>query len=767
MQPLLINDNSLKSLFKKLGTEFVILNDKSDILFISDNALTLFNIKKETHVGNNWANLFKFKEQHYKKVFSCLIEQATDYSEKFSAAEYEFDLNSFKGKTTLQISRVENVDEYKRLVAVSINNYSQSIGQSVDLLSHEVINNTNDAIVITEYISSKISDQVIIYLNKSFSNLTQFATAELIGKQLKTIFRESQKNEKVISKLLKSKSSSDTIDFINNNGKSYNLEISLHSIEIDGSNTKHNVWEFKDITNIRLLEDKLGFSNHRNDAVNNYLNDCIVITDQNKKISYINKSTEKVCKIKFDKVKNKNFEKIFKFLDPVKSKPINNPITNVFNKTGNAAQKAKAILKVGKDLKTLIIYRAMLLRDNYGKIKNGIFTFSDLSEKHQYEEKFNKLQRHETMSAIIRGISHDFNNFLTGIYGTLSLARENVDPKDKVLTILETAENSTKLAKNLTRQLLSFSKGLAPTKSKTTITNLLRDSVNFMMCGSECCTNIYIPEKLWPIEVDEGQLSQVLINLLINADQAMPDGGSISLTANNLEIIGDENIPLPKGSYVIIKIMDEGVGISKNNLLKIFNQNFTTKDKGSGIGLHSSYSIIKSHNGHIQVESTVGKGTEFSVYLPALPNEIIMDAIEDSSDSEDTTLYHGKGRVLVMDDEPMVQQITGEILMHLGYDYKIAKHGEEAYEFYKQAINTSDAFIVTLMDLTIVGGQGALKTIEDILKLDPNAKVILTTGYANDQVLKNYKNYGFTSKILKPFNMQQLSMTLKNAIDSD
>ena len=284
------------------------------------------------------------------------------------------------------------------------------------------------------------------------------------------------------------------------------------------------------------------------------------------------------------------------------------------------------------------------------------------------EEERLLLSKLESLGLLAGGIAHDFNNILTAILGNISLARMEAGRPDRAAefsaTRLEEAEKACQRAQALASQLLSFAKGGLPIKKVTSVAELIKESINLALSGSKARSKLVIPKDLWPVEVDEGQISQVFNNLLINADQAMPEGGTITVQAENV-MVGDE-LPLPEGRYVKITVTDQGIGIPSNYLGKIFDPYFTTKQKGSGLGLATAHSIIRNNAGYITVESQVGVGTTFYVYLPAVEGEIT------SAKESATAPIQGQGRILVMDDEEMVRNVLGVMLERLGYEVQIA-----------------------------------------------------------------------------------------------
>lgn len=312
-------------------------------------------------------------------------------------------------------------------------------------------------------------------------------------------------------------------------------------------------------------------------------------------------------------------------------------------------------------------------------------------------------------------------------------------------------------ATSLTQQLLTFSRGGAPIKKKTSVTDLIKDSATFALRGSNVSCNYSFPDDLWLTEADEAQLNQVVNNLVINAQQAMPKGGIIQVSAENMTIHAENTLSLKAGKYVKISIKDQGIGISAECLLKIFDPYFTTKQKGSGLGLATAYSIIKKHGGVISVESELNAGTIFQLYLPALEKEILI-----KKKAEEKPLI-GKGKILLMDDEAVIRTLALRLLKRIGYEVHVANDGAEAIKLYREANEPFDAVI---MDLTIPGGMGGKEAIKKLLEIDPDVKAVVSSGYSNDPIMANFSRYGFKSVIAKPYNIRRLSEVLQKVINS-
>ncbi|MDD4557356.1 MAG: response regulator [bacterium] len=397
-----------------------------------------------------------------------------------------------------------------------------------------------------------------------------------------------------------------------------------------------------------------------------------------------------------------------------------------------------------------------------GAIIGVVIVFRDITEKIIMEDELIKARKLESLGILAGGIAHDFNNILMAVLGNISLTRREVTADTGLYAKLFEAEKAVIRAKELTQQLLTFAKGGTPIKSMASIKELITDSADFALRGSNVSCNYDVAEDLWPIEADEGQISQVISNLVINADQAMPEGGVIRITATNISIDPSRiDGVVVEGKYIKISISDSGVGMPREHLQRIFDPYFTTRKSGSGLGLAIVYSIVKKHGGLITVESEHGKGTAFHIYLPASQKEI------KTVDKPAKIMALDTGKVLVMDDEEAVRSVVGRILEHLGWEVECAEEGSQAIEAYKAALNSGYPFDVVIMDLTIPGGMGGKDAAEQLRALDAKAKVIVSSGYSNDPVLAEYRQYGFSGVINKPYRIEEMIDILYRVTHSD
>jgi len=380
--------------------------------------------------------------------------------------------------------------------------------------------------------------------------------------------------------------------------------------------------------------------------------------------------------------------------------------------------------------------------------------FRNLSERLKIEEKRLKMAKLESLGLLAGGIAHDFNNLLTVILGNISLAELEPGLSTALRECLHDSSQACLRAQAQAQCLLTFARGGVPVKKTTALPKLLTEAADFALSGSPCRGVFSFPPDLWPVDLDAGQFSQALHNLLVNAVQAMPQGGIIRVSVENLTLPEESGAPFPPGKYLKVAIADSGVGIDPAHLNKIFDPYFSTKPLGSGLGLATTYSIIKNHGGHIQVESTPGEGTTFTLWLSASRQEMAPPP------AEAREAHTGKGKILVMDDEDMVRRVVGKILTHLGYEAELAREGGEALSLYTQAKESGRPFDVVILDLTVPGGLGGKETMARLRQLNPQVKGIVISGYSDDLILTNFRDYGFSNFIKKPFKIKEFSEVL-------
>lgn len=412
----------------------------------------------------------------------------------------------------------------------------------------------------------------------------------------------------------------------------------------------------------------------------------------------------------------------------------------------------------------LVISASPILRNDEVVGLRGIML--DLTEHKAAEEELVKMQRLESLGVLAGGIAHDFNNILGIILGNISLAELYLEPGSELNKLLTEAGGASLQARGLTQQLITFSTGGAPIKRTDSIKETLSEAVRFGLSGSKIKPVLRTAEDLWPVECDFGQIHQVIMNLIINAKEAMPDGGVIEVSATNKYLTAERNPFLKEGRYVILSIRDHGVGIPEEVLPKIFDPYFSTKQrgakKGMGLGLTICYSVVKKHEGDILVESEKGRGTTFHVYLPASLAESPAAQLTEQA----APRFIGKGKVLVMDDEQMIRNMAIKMLTRLGYEVDVTKEGAEAVERYKQAAEQGSPFDVVIFDLTVPGAMGGVEAVKTLREQYPALRAVVTSGYSTDPVIADFTDYGFNAAIVKPFNLQKLGEVIQSVAQS-
>ena len=570
------------------------------------------------------------------------------------------------------------------------------------------------------------------------------------------------------------------------NGTEFPVEVSLSTIQIKGRWFSTGI--IRDITSRKQAEEKVKlFSGAIEEAM-----DGVQITDLNGYILYSNKAVEELygysqSELVGKHVNTMNVDKDFasRVIVPcIRTEGRWSGEIMVLHKDGTEfpVWLSTALINNDKDepIAMIGIVRDMTerkrveneLRDHRERLLDlvdertieltaaNVRLKREIAEREKVEGDLLRAQKLESLGILAGGIAHDFNNLLASVMGNVSLAKLDIPPADRAHRHLAEAEQASLRARDLTQQLLTFSKGGTPVKTVASLAELIRESAGFALRGSRVRHELQLPDDLWLIEADEAQMTQVINNLLINADQAMPEGGVITVSCENVTLDAQAVPPLEAGKYVLVTIADRGTGIPKEHLAKVFDPYFTTKQRGSGLGLAVTYSIINKHGGHITLESTLGKGTTFRLYLPATEKKLL------PARAEAETITTGRGRVLVMDDEETIRTTMRDILVRLGYEVAFAEDGAEAIELYRNAMGKRGTpFDVVIMDLTIAGGMGGKEAVKKLIEIDPNVKAIVSSGYSKDPVMAEYKQYGFSGVIAKPFRIKDLSEVVHRVIN--
>jgi PAS domain S-box-containing protein len=411
-----------------------------------------------------------------------------------------------------------------------------------------------------------------------------------------------------------------------------------------------------------------------------------------------------------------------------------------------------------------IILRGNVRLTSKAGMKMGLHgIMRDVTEQQVLEAHLQRTEKLEAIGTLAGGIAHDFNNILTAIMGHLNLARLYTEQKDRLTKTLSEAEKAVLRAAGLTRQILTFSKGGEPVKEVVAIPPLVHEAANIALGRASRCTyETFYEENLSAVEADRGQLIQVLTNLLINARQAMPDGGLIQVRAGKRSVRATDRVgTLPEGDYVYVVVRDQGVGIPSRSLHRIFDPFYTTKQEGSGLGLATCHSILTRHGGHIEAASKPGEGTAFTFYLPA------KDSVPERLEERGERFEKGEGRILVMDDEESILVVAAQALKKAGYEVDTARDGAGAVALFRIAMEKQRPYHAVILDLTIPGGMGGLDTIKALKTMDSTVRGIVSSGYSHDPVMSNPMHYGFSGAMQKPYKLTDLTRTLSELLRDD
>mgnify|MGYP003803482501 CR=1 FL=1 len=484
----------------------------------------------------------------------------------------------------------------------------------------------------------------------------------------------------------------------------------------------------------------------------------VITTDITGRVLLVNRVAERLTGWKQEYAAGCPLTQVLSLIDEKNRAPVESPALHPANQDGSSSVPYRAVLVARDGSERFIEESASIMSDHENRTIGFVIVFRDITERQKLENELTRTQKLESLGLLAGGIAHDFNNILTALFGNIILARMHMEADSPGYEHLAEAEKAMVRAKELTQQLLTFSKGGAPVKETADITGIIIDSTKFMLRGSQSRCEYAISPSLWTVDVDVGQISQVINNIVINADHAMPGGGIIQVSAINYMVKKGTALPLTPGRYVKITIEDKGSGIPKENLARIFDPYFTTKAKGSGLGLSTALSIIRKHSGHIEIESESGVGTSVHIYLPASDKDI--SGPKTGNDQP----VHGSGHILVMDDEEAILDMASSLLSHFGYRTSVARDGEEAIALYKEAAARNDPFAVIIMDLTIPGGLGGKETIARLHEVDPFVKAVVSSGYSTDPIVANFRQYGFAGILTKPYTAKEMSEIIKKVL---
>ena len=484
--------------------------------------------------------------------------------------------------------------------------------------------------------------------------------------------------------------------------------------------------------------------------------DGVITTDAEGNVEFMNRHAEGMTGWSREEAAGRHVREVFRVLDGRTGQELSDPLAE---RQADSRAGEQNVLVARDGTRRLIDDSVAAIPGGPAGTAGSILVFRDETVKVREEEELVKWQKLESIGTLAGGIAHDFNNFLAAILGNISLAKQILDPGSKAVARLEAAERASDRASELAGKLLTFSKGGKPVRERISLESIVQDSALLSVRGTPVRCEFGIAEGLWATDADAGQIGQAISNLVINAVQAMPGGGTVRIRGANVIIGQGEMAYVKPGPYVKIEVTDTGVGIPGKNLKRIFDPYFTTRENGSGLGLTTSYHIMKNHGGNLFVESEPGTGTTASLYLPAST-----ECMPRVAEAEEETARDGKWRVLVMDDEDLVRDMEIGMLEHLGCEARGARDGSEAIGMYKDAAMEGTPFDLVVMDLTVPGKMGGKEASARLLGMHPDARMIVCSGYSSDPVMSDHAAYGFLGMLGKPFHMEELKRVVEQVL---
>ena len=489
------------------------------------------------------------------------------------------------------------------------------------------------------------------------------------------------------------------------------------------------------------------------------IGDGVITTDLQGRVTMLNVVAEQLTGRTQDKAVGKAIDDVLCLWDPEGTTVQEVPVARILE-TGRmpeAETNASVIAPDGSRLSVNLTGAPM--SDGEGQKVGVVLVVRDITESVRLTQERVRASKLESLGVLAGGIAHDFNNVLTAVVGNIALARNDETLSRETATWLEEAERACLRARTLTHQLLTFSRGGDPVKRPMQIGPLVDATVRFAVSGSNVRCTVDVASDLWPVEADEGQIEQVVHNIVLNAKQAMPRGGQVHVACRNVPLSSVPDAPGSSGYFVRISVRDQGVGIPAEHLERIFDPYFTTKPSGTGLGLAVSHAVVKNHGGFVQAESVVGTGTVFHIFLPRSTKRVAATATPPTA-----SIPHGRGRVLVMDDDRSIATVTSSMLRSLGYMPDIVSDGEMAVERYLQAMEAGERYEAVVMDLTVPGGMGGAEALVQLREHDPAVCAVVMSGYADTGLLADYQQVGFAGRLAKPFSLRDLAVTLHDLL---
>jgi len=680
-------------------------------------------------------------KSYYETYYSPIYNE---YEEVFGVTAYAMDIT----KRKVAEKEIERTHEElaKRMNAIeeSEAKYSAAFRTSPDSI--------NINTMAGEYID----------INEGFTIMTGYTRDDVIGKLSKDInIWHIPEDRDLLIKALKEKGWIENLEstFMIKDGS---YKIALMSARIISINNEPHILSItRDITDRKIAERAVLEERERLHVTLRSIGDGVITTDIDGNIMIMNKIAEKLTGWKQTEAIGQSITTVFNIINESTREPHVNPVDKVISR-GEIIELENHTVLIAKDgTERVIADSAAPIKDNDSNTIGVVLVFRDMTEKQKLLDNIQRIDKLESLGVLAGGIAHDFNNLLGGIFGYMDMAKAKSGSDSPVSEYIDKALTVFERAKDLTQQLLTFSKGGIPKKKTGQLDILIKKNSDFVLSGTNIKSHYQIPNDLWLSDFDENQMSQVFDNILINAQQSMPTGGTIEITLENISVTPKDSLSMKDGKYIKISISDMGVGIPKDVLKQVFDPFFSTKQQGNGLGLATCYSIIQNHDGYIDVKSEVGKGSTFYIYLPASQNKQVLDS------DEDLAVHKGDGSIIIMDDEDFMREIVGNMICEMGYSVIESKSGEEAIELSREAFQKGVTIRGALFDLTIPGGMGGKEAVILFREIYPDIPVFASSGFSEDPTMAKPNDFGFTDSIRKPYKEKELIELFKKYIKTE
>ncbi len=616
-----------------------------------------------------------------------------------------------------------------------------------------MMNQASDAILIVGVSTYQIRD-----VNKKAEEIFGWSRGELVRNSLVRLCPTSHLPQ-LFERLNRCLEGSgrilfDDIPLITKKHEIFPVEASIARVQADGDHVYFMI--LRDIVSRKKAEEMLIQAKEDWENTFDAITDLIMLLDSEHRIVRANKAAARTLHTtKEDLAGKKCYEVVHKSSRPIKECPL-----AVTKKELQPCTREITEPNIGG----VFTCATSPIFGREGKLVGYTHILKDITESKRLEAQFHQAQKLESVATLAGGVAHDFNNLLMGIRGYNSLMLKDLDPTNPHYDKLMRIESLVKSGADLTKQLLGFARKGKYDVTPTNLNEIVRQSSEmFGRTRKEIIIRGKYEEGLWTVEADRGQIEQVLLNLYVNAWQAMPAGGEISLETGNLTLTKKYTHPfqMKPGKYVKVSVTDTGIGMDEETQQKIFDPFFTTKEmgKGTGLGLASTYAIIKNHGGFITVDSKLGCGSTFTIYLPAGQREVVQ---KEKRRPDDKT-KKGNETILLVDDEQIILDVGEDMLETLGYKVLLANSGEKAVDIFNE--NNGHIHLV-ILDMIMPGMDGS-KTYDVLKRIQPGIKAILSTGYSMEGTAREIIKQGVNGFIQKPFSIEELSQKIREVLDRE